>query len=164
MKKTLFAVVLNLGLSLGLVGLSPAQAEPVGDAKAQVMRFYDEVINQNKLELVEKYFAANLIEHEPMMHPELPVSENFKAAFQELRKGFPDLKFTVEDMLLEGDLVVVRFRMQGTHKGEFMGIGPTGKSIDVPGVDILRLAGGRFVEHWGVMDSLIMMQQLGMMH
>lgn len=78
-----------------------------------------------------------------------------------IRAAFPDLHVTVEDMVAEGDKVVARVTMSGTHKGEFMGIAPTGKQITVGIIEILRIAGGKVVEHWNVVDSLGMMQQLG---
>ncbi len=64
-------------------------------------------------------------------------------------------------MIAEGDKVVVRGTWSGTHKGEFMGIAPTGKSVSFGVIDIVRIAGGKVVEHWGQMDNLRMMQQLG---
>ena len=74
---------------------------------------------------------------------------------------FPDLTFSAEDMIAEGDKVAVRFTMRGTHKGEFMGVPATGKQFEVSGIDIVRFAGGKAVEHWGVTDTMAMMQQLG---
>ena len=68
---------------------------------------------------------------------------------------------TIEDMIAEGDRVFVRAVMAGTHKGEFLGVAPTGKRIAVPFGDFVRLEAGRIVEHWGVTDSGVMMQQLG---
>jgi predicted ester cyclase len=68
---------------------------------------------------------------------------------------------TVEDIVAEGDKVVTRGTFSGTHKGEFMGINPTGKRISVGVIEILRIADGKMVEHWNLVDSLGMMQQLG---
>jgi predicted ester cyclase len=78
-----------------------------------------------------------------------------------LRSAFPDFKATIEDIVAEGDKVVVRQTFSGTHKGEFMGVPPTGKSISIGVIDIIRVDGGKFVEHWGQMDTTGMIQQLG---
>ena len=77
------------------------------------------------------------------------------------RSAFPDFKATIDDIIAEGDKVVIRQTFSGTHKGEFMGIAPTGKRVSFGVMDIVRIAGGKFVEHWGQMDSMGMMQQLG---
>ena len=76
--------------------------------------------------------------------------------------GFPDLRFETEDVVSSGDKVVSRIRATGTHTGDFMGMPPTGKRVDVQAIDIIRFAGdGLAHEHWGVFDALAMMQQLG---
>jgi predicted ester cyclase len=76
--------------------------------------------------------------------------------------GFPDLRFDAEDILTSGDKVVARARVTGTNKGEFMGMPATGKSINVQAIDIVSFGNdGLAVEHWGVMDMMSMMQQLG---
>jgi predicted ester cyclase len=78
------------------------------------------------------------------------------------RDAFPDLQFTAEDMIAEGDKVAARYTMRGTHQGEFMGVAPTGNQIEVTGIDIVRFEGGKMVEHWANSDELGMMQQLGL--
>ena len=77
------------------------------------------------------------------------------------RSAFPDFKVTIDDMIAEGDKVVVRGTWSGTHKGEFMGIPATGKSVSFGVIDTVRIAGGKMVEHWGLMDNFRLMQQLG---
>ena len=75
--------------------------------------------------------------------------------------AFPDLHFTVEDMIAEGDKVVTRLTIRGTQQGAFMGISPTGKQATVTAIDIHRFAGSKSVEHWLNMDTLGLLQQLG---
>jgi len=75
--------------------------------------------------------------------------------------AFPDLHFTVEDFIAEGDKVVARLTVRGTQQGIFMGIPPTGKHATVTAIDINRMAGGKSVEHWLNMDTLGLLQQLG---
>ncbi len=78
-----------------------------------------------------------------------------------LTTAFPDSKFTIEQMVAEGDTVVVRWTVRGTHKGDLMGNAPTGKPISLSGVSVCRLADGKLVEGWGNWDALGMFQQLG---
>ena len=73
----------------------------------------------------------------------------------------PDARYTVEDMIAEGDRVVSRFTMTGTQTGEMQGIPPTGKQCKVAGIDIFRVVDGKIVEHWDAVDQLGMLQQLG---
>jgi steroid delta-isomerase-like uncharacterized protein len=116
------------------------------------------------MNLADGYFAAGAIDHEvvPGQADPVPALANFKAFVAEFRKAFPDLKVQVEDLVAEGDKVVARVRLTGTHKGDFHGAPPTGKSFSIEFVDVIRLVDGKFVEHWGVADELSMMQQLGM--
>ena len=78
-----------------------------------------------------------------------------------LREGLA-VRFTIEDVIQDGDKLVVRWTNSGTHVGEFLGIPPTNKSFSVAGIDIYRLEGGRLAEHWHVIDQLSMLQQLGL--
>jgi predicted ester cyclase len=75
--------------------------------------------------------------------------------------AFPDLHFTVEDVIAEGDKVVARLTVRGTQQGAFMGVPPTGKQATSAAIDINRIANGKSVEHWLQMDTLGLMQQLG---
>ena len=77
------------------------------------------------------------------------------------RTAFPDVQFTIEDIIAEGDKVVGRVTWRGTHQGELMGIQPTGKKVTVEGIDIIHFAGGKAVENWFSGDTLGMMQQMG---
>lgn len=76
--------------------------------------------------------------------------------------AFPRYALLAEDMIAEGDKVVVRFTMQATHQGDFMGIPPTSRQVNVPGIIIYRIADSKIVEHWVQTDAMAMMQQLGM--
>ena len=128
--------------------------------KAAQRRFYEEVVNGGKLDLIDQLVAPNFVEHEAF--PGLSNDrEGVKQFFALMRSAFPDLRMEVHDIIAEGDKVVTRVTIRGTHRGEFMGIAPTGKQINVATVDIVRFANGKVVEHWGVTDQLAMMQQLG---
>ena len=118
--------------------------------KAIVRRLWEEVWNQGNLSVCDEIFDADYAAHEKGFAPVL-------------RAAFPDLHFTVEDMIAEDDKVVTRHTMTGTHQGEFMGVAATGKPVRVTGIWIHRLADGRIVEgrEWGEWDALGMMKQLG---
>jgi steroid delta-isomerase-like uncharacterized protein len=107
----------------------------------------------------KELFAPNLVAHYPGMPPQN--YEEHEQFLHMLYEGFPDLQYTLEDLIAEGDKVVNRFTGRGTHKGEFQGIPPTGKSATVSGMGILRFAGGKIVEQWSLWDQLGMLQQLG---
>jgi len=87
--------------------------------------------------------------------------KDFKQSYSELYSAFPDIHFTIEDMVAEGDKAAVRWTMTGTHKGEFSGIPPTNKKVTIWATTIDRVAGGKFVETWERYDTLGLMQQLG---
>ena len=121
----------------------------------------EEVLNKGNMQAVDELIAPNFVEHNPFPG-QAPGVEGLKQAMVALRQAFPDLHVTVDEMLSDGDKVVIRSTMKGTHKGTFMNIPATGKQMSVEGIDILRISNGRAVEHWGVTDNLTMMQQLGL--
>ena len=129
--------------------------------KALVRQLVEEVINQGNIRVIDELLIPDFIEHEELPPGIPPGREASKALFTMLRSAFPDIKATIEHLIAEGDKVVLHMTWTGTHEGEFMGIPPTGKSISINVIDILGIAEGKFVEHWGVMDSMAMMQQLG---
>lgn len=87
--------------------------------------------------------------------------EQFIQFWNAMSAAFPDLKFSIDDMVAEGDKVVTRYTMQGTHKGPWRGIPPTGKQVVIKGVSIDKIVGGKVVESWDFPDSMGMMTQLG---
>lgn len=106
--------------------------------------------------------ADDMIEHEELPFPEASGGKaGVGALFQSMFNAFPDFEMVVEDTIVEGDKVVIRVKAQGTHQGDFMGIPATGRRIEVPLIDIMRVRDGKIAEHWGVMDNAAMMQQLG---
>jgi predicted ester cyclase len=121
----------------------------------------EEVFNRGNISLVDELFAPDFVEHEELPPGIPPGREAVKQLPTMFRSAFPDFKVTIDDVIAEGDKVVVRSTWSGTHKGEFMGISPTGKSVSFGVFDTIRIAGGKFVEHWGQMDTIGMMQQLG---
>jgi predicted ester cyclase len=129
--------------------------------KALVRQLVEEVINQGNISMIDEFLIPDFVEHEELPPGIPPGREAPKVLFTMLRSAFPDLKATIEHLIAEGDEVVLHMTWTGTHEGEFMGIPPTGKRISINVIDILGIAEGKFVEHWGVMDSMAMMHQLG---
>jgi len=90
-----------------------------------------------------------------------PNREVYKREVNSYFVGFPDLQFTIEDILAEGDKVAVRYTGRGTHKGEFWGVAPTGRQVTMRGISIIRIKEGRIVEEWAYINTLNLMEQLG---
>lgn len=121
-----------------------------------------EAIQNDDWETFNKYCHEDLIEHNtPPIQNLKEGRDGVRQTFEMLRTGFPDLRFEVIDVVCENNKVVVYSRMLGTHSGNFMGFPATGKPIDQTNIDIFKLEDGRVVEHWGVNDSLGLLQQIG---
>ncbi len=126
--------------------------------KAIDRRFTEEVWNRGNLAVVDELMRADYNGHDPT----IPTgSAGFKQFVLMYRRAFPDVHLTIEDQMAEGDKVVSRWTAHGTHRGELMGIAPTGKQVTVTGINIERIANGKLVEGWSNYDTLGMLQQLG---
>lgn len=131
------------------------------DNKALVRRFYDEVFNNKNLAGVDAFVAPNIIDHS--LPPGAPGEiEGVRQTITMFLTAFPDLNLTLEDIIAEGDKVVVRWTMRGTHQGASLGMPPTGKQFTLPGISLVRLDGGMAAETWVSFDQLVMLQQLGL--
>jgi steroid delta-isomerase-like uncharacterized protein len=129
--------------------------------KALVRQMVEEVFNRGNVSLADEFLAPDFVEREELP-PGIPRDrEGVKLLTTLLRSAFPDFKATLEDIVAEGDRVVIRQTWSGTHQGEFMGVPPTGRTVSFGVIDILRVAGGKCQEHWGQMDTMSLMQQLG---
>jgi len=133
------------------------------EIKALERRFVEE-LNKGKMTAmaaIEKLCATDIVNHGGTGEVTRGL-KGFKQSMSEFYSGFPDIHFTIDDMVVEGDKVAVRFTFSGKHKGEFMGIPPTNKKVTIWGIYIDRIAGGKFVESWTRYDTLGFMQQLGL--
>ena len=130
------------------------------DNKAIARRFA-QVWGKGNLNTVDELAAPNLSVSYPLLPETVHGPEAFKQILMMVHSGLPDADASIEDEIAEGDKVVVRWRMRGTHTGELMGIAPTGKPVTWTGITIYRLADGKIVEEKGEEDSLGLMQQLG---
>jgi steroid delta-isomerase-like uncharacterized protein len=127
--------------------------------KAQIRRVIEEAYSRGDLGVVDEVAANDLLIHAPSQ--EIRGREGAKQFITMLRTAFPDLRFTVEDQIAEGDMVVTRWTARGTHKGQFQSVPATGREIRLAGTDIDRIRGGKVVECWAHLDELGLMQQLG---
>ena len=128
--------------------------------KAVVRRFLSEAFEKGNLGAVDELVADNYVDHTPP--PKIPDNKaGLKQTVKMFRSAFPDLRMSVEDIVEEGNKVAFRTVTHGTHRGELMGIAPTGRSVSVNEEHFLRFTDGKIAEHWGVEDNLAMMQQLG---
>jgi steroid delta-isomerase-like uncharacterized protein len=131
------------------------------DNKALVRRMFAE-LNQGHLAVIDELVAPEYVEH-LAGGQEIVGPAGLKQFIAQFATAFPDLHIAVEDMFGERDKVVTRFALHGTHRGELMGIAPTGKQVSVPIMLISRIANGKFVEDWENIDQLGLLQQLGML-
>jgi steroid delta-isomerase-like uncharacterized protein len=130
--------------------------------KAQFRRTYEELLNEGDLAVAEELVADDFVNHEaPPGRNRGP--ESMRGLAIMLRTAFPDLHFTIEELIAEGDIVAGRLTMSGTHEGPLMGMPPTGRQVRQDHMHFVRLTDGKAVEHWGVRDDVGMMQQLGVM-
>ena len=117
-------------------------------------------IFEGDLALADEIIADDCVYHDGP--PDLlPGPEGVKEWAIMIRNGFPDLHITAEDYVAEGDKVAGRFEAQGTHNGEFAGVPATGKPVSFSGINIMRIADGKIVEHWVQYDTMGIMQQIG---
>jgi predicted ester cyclase len=131
--------------------------------KALVRRFLDEYLNEEdrdtRYQVADEIMAIDFVDH--TNPPDLQRGlESHKQVISILRTAFPDLHWQYEEPIAEGDKVIIRVMMSGTHQGEFFGIAPTGKQVRVKGFHILRITDGEIAEHWSNHDGLDLMQQL----
>jgi steroid delta-isomerase-like uncharacterized protein len=131
--------------------------------KATVRRF-DDVVSTGDAEVISKTIDE-LVEPDVLIHMPLPIqatgAQALKQVWAMLLRGLPDLRVAVEDVIAEGDKVVCRNTVTGTHEGEYRGLPPTGKSVTYDEIFIFRFAGGRIAEIWGLVDVFSQMKQLG---
>jgi steroid delta-isomerase-like uncharacterized protein len=130
----------------------------VKENKAFIDRMTKEFWNTGNMAVIGEFYSADYVGHDPsgLMH-----MEQLKQAAAAYFAAFPDLHIATDDLIAEGDLVVKRWTARFTHTGEYMGIPPTGNKLVVKGIEIFRIADGKIQEVWANMDTLGMLQQLG---
>ena len=130
------------------------------DNKRIISEIIEKALNQGRLDEIGDYFAADLVEHDPhQVHGADPI-EAFAAAVRAFRSAFPDSQMIIEDQIAEEGRVATRWRMRGTHLGEFMGIQASNRPVEINGIFFDRLENGRIVETWANYDLHGLLQQL----
>ena len=127
--------------------------------KTKFRRLYEEILNKGNLDVFEELCAPNFVKHAMPPTPDYGI-EGSKQSVIMLRTAFPDIKYTVEDIIEDGDKLAARWSAKGTHQGVFMGIPPTGKQVAFSGIEIIRIENGKAVEEWEELDRAGLMQQL----
>ena len=127
--------------------------------KRIVRRLIEEIYNDANMAAFDELVSAEIVDHDP---PPAGNGEDstFKEAFERFRAAFPDMRYDIEEMVAEGDRVAVRGTFTGSQQGDFMGIPASGSEVTVAFIDMVRLAEGKAVERWGLIDRLGMMHQL----
>jgi steroid delta-isomerase-like uncharacterized protein len=120
-----------------------------------------EIVSSGNPDLLEEVYAPDLVWHEP--DQDIRGIEEGKQYVSDALRAFPDAQVSVEDMIAEGDKVVSRYTIRGTHQGETEEFGPpTGEQIELEGITIHRIEDGKIVEEWERYDNLSLLQQLGL--
>jgi predicted ester cyclase len=130
--------------------------------KTIARRLIEEAFGQGNLAVLDEIIAPNHVNSGPGELPGVPSGpEGTKMLITVYRNAFPDLHFTIDEQIAEGNTVMTRWTAHGTHNGELAGLPPTGKPAMVVGVNLDRVEHGKIVESWGIFDQFGMMQQLG---
>ncbi len=129
------------------------------DAKA-IRRRYHDAWNSGDTDALDGIMAPDVVNHSPLPGQPDGVA-GFKQALLWMRSGVPDLVITMDSTVAEGDRVSTRWTGRGTHRGDLMGIPASGREVTVSGIDICRISEGRIAEYWQELDTLSMLQQLG---
>jgi steroid delta-isomerase-like uncharacterized protein len=130
------------------------------DNKAILRTYVETIFNQKQVDRADDLVAPDYLDH-AALPGQAPGLEGAKQKWAMYLAGIPDLRVTIEELVAEGDMVAVRRSYEGTHQGELLGIPATGKHLQLGGISIFRLAGGKIAEHWEQLDRLTLMQQLG---
>ncbi len=135
----------------------------VEENKALARRVLEEMFNKGNLDVADELLAPDYVDHDPAMPEDIHGPDGFKQYVSGYRSAFSDLHVEIEEQVAEGDLVATRWTGTGTHDGELAGIPPTGNRVTLPGMEIVRISGGKLVEGWEGYDSMNLMRQLGVM-
>jgi steroid delta-isomerase-like uncharacterized protein len=133
----------------------------VADGKQVFNRFWDEAVSGGNLDVIDELVADDIVEHEEGFPGQPPGKDGVKFFVNTLREAFPDINASVGNTLADGNLAAGEATITGTHKGDFMGVPASDKSFEVSSVDIIRVEDGKVAEHWGVTDTMSLMQQIG---
>ncbi len=129
------------------------------DPKA-VVRGVIDALNRGDLDAFTQLLAPDAVDRTPLP-AQAPGVEGWRRKWKMLYEAFPDVNLAIEECIAEGGTVATRYTMRATHEGEFLGIPPTGKEVEILLLDMIRVRDGKVVEHWGLFDQTALMEQLG---
>lgn len=136
-------------------------AERIASNKADMQRFYDEVMNKHDPAMIDTLISPDYVEHyNDAGYP--PTRDGFKRSMTDLFTSFPDVRIKVDLIVADTSFAISHYTMTGTNTGSILGA-PNGKQISIQGVDIMRFKNHKGVEHWGYNEEVKMMQQMGIM-
>jgi steroid delta-isomerase-like uncharacterized protein len=125
-----------------------------------VREFFETVFNGGDLDAVERFIAPDHANHDPTAPEVPPGPHGVRMLAEHFREAFPDIEYTFEEIFSSGDRVAHRWTFTGTHEGELMGIEPTGRRVEVMGIEINRLDRGRIADSWAISDAEGLRKQL----
>lgn len=131
------------------------------ETNKQLARDYFKAFKEADEKWWKAHIAPSFIRHDPGLPFQVKGPEGVKQLADALLPGIPDLKLPIEDVIAEGEKVLVRLRVQGTHGGELMGVPATGKKIDIGVLDLFQFRDGVLIEHWALLDNLGLLRQIG---
>ncbi|MEY3499713.1 MAG: hypothetical protein RL308_1382 [Bacteroidota bacterium] len=159
MKKTIALIALTSILFVGCKNESAEREKIAQDNIKSYTKTWDLVINEGKVDVLDTAYAPEIVLHTV---PEIKGIAKSKAYYANFVTGFTNRQFIVKDMFAQGDKVTKYWEFKGTHTGDFMGIPPTGKTIDIEGCTIARMVNGKIVEERDFMDNMSFLKQLGL--
>lgn len=130
------------------------------DPRTLLEEHTETVWTQGDLDAVDRFIAADYVEHDPSVEEELNGPDAYRRNVESFRSAFPDLVVTIEDSIVEGDRIAMRQSFSGTHEGEFMGVEPTGNEVESTSLLICRVEDGKIAETWVETDMLGLLAQL----
>jgi predicted ester cyclase len=130
--------------------------------EAVLRRFYEEFWNNGNAEAADELVDPHVVDHQLYDGQQGGIA-GFKQLVDEWRVGFPDMSEEIEEIIVQGDLAVGRFRLRGTHTGPFLGIAPTGRSVEIRGIDMVRVVDGRITDFWYNEQTFELLIQLGVL-
>lgn len=137
-----------------------AEPQSAEQLKAKVRDYVERIWNRKELDALDELASADYRRHLGPSEPSIDRAAQ-KLRLQSLQRALPDVHFSIDDLIAEGDRVVFRVTVRATQRGDMFGVAATGKAVAFSAIDILRFEGGRIVEHWGFGDSAALLRQLG---
>jgi steroid delta-isomerase-like uncharacterized protein len=132
------------------------------DATRVIARYFDEVWNQGRVEVLDELLTPDYVNHSPSIPNPRPGPADLKPIVREMRAGVPDLRYELLDLVIDGDKVAVFLRVTGTHAGRLFGMPASGRPFDIRQMQIEWLRDGRICQHWRITDELALLRQLGL--